>query len=256
MTQHTDHTIADVRDLVKSYPTAAGDVTVLHHINLKIEPGEFVGITGPSGSGKSTLLNMIAGIDTPTSGELFVCGQAVHQANQDQLARWRGRKVGIVFQFFQLLPTLTLLENVMLPMEFTRLCSRQVQRQQALDLLAQVNIDHLAHKLPSTVSGGEQQRTAIARALATDPPLVVADEPTGNLDTANANEVMRLFENLVAHGKTVVIVTHDPDLTSRIPRVIRLRDGYIMEDANGKRRRIGRGKYFFMSHLHLQADRR
>ncbi len=224
----------DLREVVKTYETGAGDVTVLTDVSLKVKEGELVGVVGPSGSGKSTLLNMITGIDRPTAGEVFVGGQAVHGLSENQLARWRGRNVGVIFQFFQLLPTLTIAENVMLPMDFCSMYSRRERKQRALELLDQVNIADQADKLPSTLSGGQQQRAAIARALANDPPVVVADEPTGNLDRTTANEVFRLFKQLVEKGKTLMIVTHDRSLADQMDRVLHLLDGRIDRDrANG-----------------------
>ncbi len=220
----------NLRDVVKTYETGAGDVTVLTDVSLKVREGELVGIVGPSGSGKSTLLNMITGIDRPTAGEVFVGGQAVHGLSENQLARWRGRNVGVIFQFFQLLPTLTIVENVMLPMDFCNMYPRRQRKQRAMDLLNQVNIADQADKLPSTLSGGQQQRAAIARALANDPPVVVADEPTGNLDRATANEVFGLFQQLVENGKTIMIVTHDRSLADRMDRVLHLHDGQIARD--------------------------
>lgn len=226
--------LIDLRDVVKTYQTGAGDVTVLRDITLQVQTGEFVSVVGPSGSGKSTLLNMITGIDRPTAGEVSVGGEAVHALSENGLARWRGRHVGVIFQFFQLLPTLTILENVMLPMDFCNVYRRRERKERAMDLLEQVGIAAHADKLPSALSGGEQQRAAIARALANDPPLVVADEPTGNLDTATANEVFALFERPVAQGKTLVIVTHDRGLSSRTERVLYLRDGRLDRDqSNG-----------------------
>jgi putative ABC transport system ATP-binding protein len=216
--------------VVKTYEVGLTSVTVLKHIDLTIQPGEFVSILGPSGSGKSTLLNMVAGIDKPTSGQVFVAGEAIHDLDEDRLARWRGRHVGVVFQFFQLLPTLTILENVILPMDFCGVYRQYEREPKALALLEQVGLAHQAHKLPSTLSGGEQQRVAIARALANDPPLIVADEPTGNLDTATAATVFALFERMVRQGKTLLVVTHDLDLSARAQRVIRLVDGAIRQD--------------------------
>jgi len=221
-----------LRDLVKTYDTGAGELTVLKDVSLEVQPGEFVSIVGPSGSGKSTLLNMITGIDRPTGGEVFVAGETVHALSENQLARWRGRKVGVVFQFFQLLPTLTILENVMLPMDFCKSYRRRDRRRRALQLLQQVGIADQAHKLPNALSGGQQQRAAIARALANDPPLVVADEPTGNLDTTTAGELFELFDALVAEGKTLVVVTHDETLSARSQRVLHLLDGRIQRDVN------------------------
>jgi len=218
--------------VVKTYETGAGDVAVLEDITLQVQPGEYVSVVGPSGSGKSTLLNMITGIDRPTGGEVSVGGEAVHELSENQLARWRGRNVGVIFQFFQLLPTLTVLENVMLPMDFCDVYRRRERKERALHMLEQVGIAEHAHKLPSGLSGGEQQRAAIARALVNDPPLVVADEPTGNLDTATAAEVFALFEGLVAQGKTLIVVTHDRSLSARTKRVLHLLDGRLHRDEN------------------------
>jgi putative ABC transport system ATP-binding protein len=205
-------------------------VTVLKDIDLHVDKGEFVGVVGPSGSGKSTLLNMITGIDRPTSGEVYVGGQAVHKLSENQLARWRGKNVGVIFQFFQLLPTLTILENVMLPMDFCNVYKRRQRKKAAMNLLEQVGIPDQAHKLPSSLSGGQQQRAAIARALANDPPVIVADEPTGNLDTQTAAEMFALFDRLVDEGKTLLVVTHDRELSAQMRRVIHLLDGRIERD--------------------------
>jgi putative ABC transport system ATP-binding protein len=224
--------LIDLRDVVKTYETGAGGLTVLKDITLQVRPGEFVSVVGPSGSGKSTLLNMITGIDRPTSGEVFVGDQAVHALSENQLARWRGRNVGVIFQFFQLLPTLTTLENVMLPMDFCDTYRRRERKRRVMHLLEQVGIAAQAHKLPSALSGGEQQRAAIARALANDPSLVVADEPTGNLDTVTAGEVFVLFEKLVDQGKTLLVVTHDRSLSARTERVLHLLDGRLHRDEN------------------------
>jgi len=227
--------IIDLRDLVKTYETGAGGLTVLQGVTLRVQAGEFLSVVGPSGSGKSTLLNMITGIDRPTGGEVFVGGQAVHTMNENALARWRGRNVGVVFQFFQLLPTLTALENVILPMDFCEVYRRRERRARAMWLLEQVGIAEQAHHLPSALSGGEQQRAAIARALANDPSLVVADEPTGNLDTQTAAGVFALFEELVSRGKTLLVVTHDRELSLRTQRVLYLLDGHIHRDySNGE----------------------
>jgi putative ABC transport system ATP-binding protein len=221
-----------LRSVVKTYETGAGNVTVLKDIDLAVEHGEFVSIVGPSGSGKSTLLNMITGIDRPTRGEILVAGKTVHSMSENQLARWRGRHVGVIFQFFQLLPTLTVLENVILPMDFCSFGRRSERKQRALGLLEQVGIRQHAGKLPSALSGGEQQRAAIARALANDPNLIVADEPTGNLDTKTASEVFTLFDRLTTQGKTLMIVTHDQSLSERSERVIHLLDGRLDRDQN------------------------
>ena len=227
--------LISLHGIFKSYETGAGDVTVLKNIDLQVQAGEFLSIVGPSGSGKSTLLNMITGIDRPTAGKVAVAGEAVNELSENQMAGWRGRNVGVIFQFFQLLPTLTILENVVLPMDFCRVYRRQERTERARHLLDLVGIADQAHKLPATLSGGQQQRAAIARALANDPPLLVADEPTGNLDTATAAEMLRLFEYLVALGKTLIIVTHDRSLSERTKRVIHLLDGRIARDhKNGK----------------------
>jgi putative ABC transport system ATP-binding protein len=231
--------LIDLRDVIKTYETGAGDVTVLKDITLKVKRGEFISVVGPSGSGKSTLLNMITGIDRPTEGQVFVGGEAVHKLNENQLARWRGRNIGVIFQFFQLLPTLTILENVMLPMDFCKVYRRRERKEKAMALLELVDIADQAHKLPSALSGGQQQRAAIARALANDPPVIVGDEPTGNLDTTTANEVFELFESLVDQGKTLLVVTHDRSLSGRTERVLHILDGRLHRDqtngnTNGK----------------------
>jgi putative ABC transport system ATP-binding protein len=225
-----NNTLINLRDVAKTYKTGAGEVTVLEDVTMSVQKGEFVGVVGPSGSGKSTLLNMITGIDRPSRGEVLVDGQAVHKLSQNQLARWRGRSVGVVFQFFQLLPTLTVLENVILPMDFCGVYGRRQRRRRALHLLEQVGIADHAHKLPNALSGGEQQRAAIARALANDPPLIVADEPTGNLDSSTAADVLALFEELISQGKTLLLVTHDRSLSARTSRVLHLLDGQIHRD--------------------------
>jgi putative ABC transport system ATP-binding protein len=227
--------LIDLRDLVKNYPSGGGEVTVLKDINLTIGSGEFVSVMGPSGSGKSTLINMITGIDRPTGGEVLVDGRPVHAMSEDELARWRGRSIGVIFQFFQLIPTLTILENVILPMDFCGKYPGRERTRRAVNLLERVGIPEQADKLPSTLSGGQQQRAAIARALANDPPLLVGDEPTGNLDRHTAADMFGLFESLRGEGKTILIVTHDPELSRRTRRVIHLLDGSIEADhANGK----------------------
>jgi putative ABC transport system ATP-binding protein len=220
--------LIQLRQVVKKYPGKATTVTALKGIDLQINAGEFVVVLGKSGAGKTTLVNMITGIDRPTSGEIQVAGAAIHALGEDARAAWRGRTVGVVFQFFQLLPTLTVLQNVMLPMDLAGRTSIREQKQRALHLLDQVGIVEHAHKLPSAVSGGQQQRVAIARALANDPPILIGDEPTGSLDTATANEVWGTFEALVAQGKTLLIVTHDKDVVKRAGRAIRLADGEMV----------------------------
>ncbi len=224
-----DHLI-DLRNVVKAYKTEAGDFLALKGIDLTIDRGEFVGVVGKSGSGKSTLVNMITGIDRPTGGEVVVAGTGIHLLSEGQMARWRGRNQGVVFQFFQLLPTLTIIENVMLPMDFCQMYAPRERRERALHLLELVDISEQAHKLPSALSGGQQQRAAIARALANDPPIIIADEPTGNLDSRTASQVFGLFEQLVASGKTLLMVTHDDDLVKRVSRTVVLADGEIVNE--------------------------
>ncbi len=222
--------LIELRKVQKVYSTAAGPFDALKDINLQVDRGEFVAVIGKSGSGKSTLINMITGIDRPTTGQVFIGDTAIHALKEDQLAPWRGRTVGIIFQFFQLLPTLSVIENVMLPMDFCRLYSMRERKARAMHLLAQVEMTEQASKLPAALSGGQQQRVAIARALATDPPILVADEPTGNLDSKTAASVFRLFETLVAGGKTILMVTHDQDLAKRATRTVIISDGQIIEE--------------------------
>lgn len=219
-----------VRDVIKRFPVGDGEVTVLRGISLDIAPGEFVALVGPSGNGKSTLLNMITGIDHPSEGEVIVTGQSVHTMTENELAIWRGEHLGIIFQFFQLLPALSLVKNVMLPMDLVKKIPRRERQERALALLDMVGLADQAQKLPSQVSGGQQQRAAIARALANDPPLLVADEPTGNLDSVTSEDIFQLFLSLVARGKTVVMVTHSLDLAVRGSRVVEIRDGRITND--------------------------
>jgi ABC-type lipoprotein export system ATPase subunit len=219
-----------LRQVVKTYETAAGTFTALKDVDLQVDTGEFVAVIGKSGSGKSTLINMITGIDRPTSGEVLVGDTAVHRLKEGRMAVWRGRNIGVVFQFFQLLPTLTVIENIMLPMDFCNMYSMRERRERAMHLLEQVEMADHAHKLPTAISGGQQQRVAIARALANDPPIIVADEPTGNLDSKTAESVFRLFENLVDEGKTILMVTHDHDLTRRVTRTVILSDGEVIEE--------------------------
>jgi putative ABC transport system ATP-binding protein len=219
-----------IKGVVKSFPLGGGEITILKGISFSVNSGEFVSIVGPSGNGKSTLLNMITGIDRPTGGEVIVTGREVHRMSENQLAAWRGQHVGIVFQFFQMLPALSLLQNIILPMDFARKYSPRERRERAMNLLEVVNLADQAHKLPGAVSGGQQQRAAIARALANDPELIVADEPTGNLDQRTAHDIFDLFNNLVKQGKTLVMVTHDKELARRVPRVVEITDGKITRD--------------------------
>lgn len=222
--------IIQVKDVVKNFKVGDGEVTILKGISFEVKQGEFVSIVGPSGNGKSTLLNMITGIDRPSDGEVIVTGREVHKMSENQLASWRGEHVGIIFQFFQMLPALSLLQNVILPMDFANKYSPKERRERAMHLLETVSLADQAEKLPSMVSGGQQQRAAIARALANDPPLLVADEPTGNLDTRTAADVFDLFSQLVEQGKTMIMVTHDKELAKRVPRVVEITNGKITRD--------------------------
>jgi putative ABC transport system ATP-binding protein len=219
-----------VRDVVKTYPLAAGEVVAVDRLSLDIAQGEFVAVVGRSGSGKTTLLNLLAGIDRPTSGTVRVADADLGSLSESGLAAWRGRNVGLVFQFFQLLPTLTVIENVMLPMDFARTIPVGERRDRAQQLLERVGIGDQADKLPATLSGGQQQRAAIARALANDPPILLADEPTGNLDSTTAEAVLKLFADLHADGQTIVVVTHERDIRSIAGRQVTLVDGRIVTD--------------------------
>ena len=219
-------------NLVKTYNGSDQSFNALSNINLTIRNGEFIIICGKSGSGKSTLLNMISGIDTPTSGEVWVDGAPLHKLTSDQLAKWRGKRVGIVFQFFQLMPTLNALENILLPMEFVDTIPRHQQQAKAKELLERVGVSKLAKKFPHTLSGGEKQRVAIARALANNPDLIVADEPTGNIDTENTAIIHSLFNKLVDEGKTVVYVTHEQQLKLAYTRLLNVEDGEITHIQN------------------------
>ncbi len=224
--------LIELKDIVKAFPVGNQQITVLKGISLDIEPGEFVSIVGPSGNGKSTLLNMITGIDRPTNGEVLVAGYPVHQMSENELALWRGEHVGVIFQFFQMLPSLSLAQNIALPMEFVGKYGRKERRERALHLLDMVGLADQAYKLPGMVSGGQQQRAAIARALANDPPLIVADEPTGNLDEQTAESVFELFTNLVEKEcKTMLMVTHDKELATRAHRTVEIRNGVVANDA-------------------------
>jgi putative ABC transport system ATP-binding protein len=228
--KHENNHIVHVDNVIKDFEGPAGTIHVLKGIHLAVRPGEFVGIVGPSGSGKSTLINMITGIDRPTSGSVQVAGQPIEKMSENELARFRGKHIGVIFQFFQLLPTLTIAENIMLPMDFCRMYKPRERPARAMMLLEQVGLADQANKLPNTLSGGQQQRAAIARALANDPPLLMADEPTGNLDSKSADRVFTLFSDLVAGGKTFIMVTHDRDLSRRMPRLVEVLDGELHEN--------------------------
>jgi putative ABC transport system ATP-binding protein len=226
--------LIELSQVTKAYEVASGKFLALKAVSMQVGAGEFVAVVGKSGSGKSTLINMITGIDNPTSGEIFVASTAIHKMDQEQLAIWRGKNIGIVFQFFQLLPTLTVAENIVLPMDFCNTFPARERHQRALSLLEKVGITEQADKLPSDLSGGQQQRAAIARALANDPQILVADEPTGNLDSQTSDAVMQLFANLAAEGKTVVMVTHERDLSRFFTRTITLADGSILQEQAGQ----------------------
>lgn len=222
--------LIELSGVQKSYRTAVGDYPALRGIDLHINAGEFVSVIGKSGSGKTTLINMITGIDRPTSGEVWVNGTAVHTLRENQMARWRGKNLGIVFQFFQLLPIISVIENVMLPMDFCHSYPMRQRSERALHLLDLVGLADHAYKLPTALSGGQQQRVAIARALANDPPIVIADEPTGNLDSKTAESVFALFNELISQGKTIIIVTHDSGLAKRTNRTALITDGEIVNE--------------------------
>jgi ABC-type lipoprotein export system ATPase subunit len=228
--RHGNEHLIEIRNIVKTYQTAAGAFTALKGVNLQIDRGELVAIIGKSGSGKSTLMNMITGIDRPTSGEVLIGDTAVHLLDESRMAVWRGRMIGIVFQFFQLLPALSLVENVMLPMELCGMYAAGQRRNRALALLDQVGMADHAYKLPSAISGGQQQRVAIARALANDPPIIMADEPTGNLDSKTAAAIFALFARLAGEGKTIVMVTHDSDFAQSVDRSAIVADGEIINE--------------------------
>jgi ABC-type lipoprotein export system ATPase subunit len=231
---HGNAELIHVKQVVKTFDTAAGKFTALKGVDLRVDGGEFLAVVGKSGSGKSTLINMIAGIDRPSAGEVLIGNTAVHKLNEGQMAVWRGKNLGIVFQFFQLLPTLTLVENIMLPMDFCNVYKPGERRKRAMHLLEQMEMAEHANKLPAAISGGQQQRVAIARALANDPPILLADEPTGNLDSKTADSVFQLFADLVHQGKTILMVTHDQDLAKRVTRAVQIVDGEIIEQQLAK----------------------
>jgi len=228
--------VVELNQVTKAYETPSGPFRALGPVSFRAHGGELIAVVGRSGSGKSTLLNVITGIDRPTSGTVRVAGTAVHELGEGRLAAWRGRNVGIVFQFFQLLPTLTVAENLMLPMDFCSTHPSRERRSRASSLLERVGIADQADKLPLSLSGGQQQRAAIARALANDPPLLVADEPTGNLDSRTARDVWSLLRQLADDGKTVMVVTHDRDAAQLVDRMINLADGAIVSE---RRQEVG-----------------
>jgi putative ABC transport system ATP-binding protein len=224
-----------LREVTKTYESPSGSFTALRDLDLRVGGGEFVAVVGKSGSGKTTLLNVLAGIDRPTGGEIVVAGTSVHSLSESQLAEWRGRTIGLVFQFFQLLPTLTVAENVMLAMDFVNVIPAAERRARAVALLERVGIGNQADKLPANLSGGEQQRAAIARALANDPPILLADEPTGNLDEQTRTSVLDLFDTLNAEGHTVIVVTHERDISRCADRLVMLVDGRVADDTRTDR---------------------
>jgi putative ABC transport system ATP-binding protein len=226
--------LIQIKSLVKTYPTGAGPFDALRGINLTIYPGEYVGVIGKSGAGKTTLINMISGIDKITSGQVFVNGTAVHTLREDALAHWRGLNLGVIYQSFNLLPMLSLLDNITLAMDFCGRYRRRKSEQKAMDLLAQVELAEHARKPPAYISGGQKQRVAIARALANDPALILADEPTGRLDSVTAETIYAIFDSLIAQGKTILMVSHDRSLSKRVERVVELADGQIVGDSGVK----------------------
>jgi putative ABC transport system ATP-binding protein len=217
-----------LRGVSKSYRTASGDFPALKGIDLDVYSGEFVAIAGPSGAGKSTLVNMLTGVDHVTTGEVWVSGVPIHQMGEDRLALWRGRYLGIIYQSFYLMPTLSLLDNVLLPMDLCGLYRNGQSQARARELLDRIGLAEHIDKLPAAVSGGQQQRVAIARALANDPPLIIADEPTGRLDSVTAESIFEVFQELNRAGKTILMVTHDRSLAARVSRTVSLRDGELL----------------------------
>ena len=229
-----DQPIIRLTNLVKNYNSAAGDLTALKSIDLEIHSGEFVAISGKSGAGKTTLINMITGVDRITSGEVWVAGLPLHEKRENQIAQWRGRTLGIIYQSFHLMPSLSLLDNVLLPIDFCGTYRNGTSKRRAMELLDQVELQDHAYKPPSAISGGQQQRVAIARALANDPPIIVADEPTGRLDSVTAEAIYQIFLELSAQGKTILMVTHDRGLAQRASRTVEIADGKIVSDENIK----------------------
>lgn len=229
-TANENGSLLALKHVIKKFPLGETEVTILKDISLAIQPGEFMSVVGPSGSGKSTLLNMMTGIDRPSSGEVVIVGCNLHEMTETELAVFRGEHVGIIFQFFQMLPALSLLHNIVLPMDFAQKYDPRERPRRAMQLLEMVGLADQANKLPGMVSGGQQQRAAVARALANDPHLIIADEPTGNLDSVSTNKIFDLFHHLIEQDKTVIMVTHDKDLANQVPRQVEIRDGCITQD--------------------------
>ena len=221
--------IISLRNVCKTFKTQAGDVPALRNVNADFNPGQFSGIIGKSGAGKSTLVNMISGVDRITSGEIFILNNALHQMKEDQIAQWRGKNIGVVYQSFELLSQLSLLDNVLLPMELTGSYNPLKSRKLAQELLEQVELGAHIHKPPTMISGGQQQRAAIARALANDPPIIIADEPTGNLDSKTGETILNLFKQLVSQGKTILMVTHDQNLHEHFDQLLYIKDGELSQ---------------------------
>ena len=238
MTAPVAAALISLRGVSKTYELGGGRFMALQDLSLDVVDGECVAVVGKSGSGKTTLINLLTGIDSPTAGEIHIAGHSIHRMSQEELTVWRGRNVGVVFQFFQFLPTLTVAENVMLPMDFCATYNSAQRRPRALALLHRLGIADQADKLPADLSGGQQQRAAIARALANDPPILVADEPTGNLDSSTSDDVMSFLASLARDGKTVLTVTHERDLSRFFTRTITLRDGVMAEDSASRRKAI------------------
>jgi putative ABC transport system ATP-binding protein len=230
---HLKEPLLRLRGVVKCYHTAAGDFKALKGIDLDVYPGEFLGIVGKSGAGKTTLINMLTGVDHVTEGEVWIDGTSIQQLNENRLSLWRGINLGIIYQSFYLMPTISLLHNVMLPMDVCGLYRPRQSQQRAMELLRMVELEEHARKLPSAISGGQQQRVAIARALANDPPIILADEPTGRLDSATAETIFRIFEDLIKRGKTILMVTHDRGLADRVSRILHIVDGQIVDEKAG-----------------------
>ncbi len=220
----------DLQQIEKEYETPAGNFKALKGVDLQVKAGNFISVVGKSGSGKSTLINMVTGIDQPTRGKMYVSGASLHEMNDEQISIWRGTAIGLVFQFFQLLPTLTAVENVMLAMDYGELVPKSERPERAMQILERMKMADYAHAMPGTLSGGQQQVVAIARSMANDPPIIMADEPTGNLDSQTADSVFHLFEDLAENGKTIMMVTHDSELARRAARTIVLADGLVVDD--------------------------
>ena len=228
----TPSSLIRLSQVSKDYPTPTGSFRALHEVNLEIWPGEFVAVVGKSGAGKTTLVNMITGVDHVTAGEVLVGGTKLGRMSETRLAQWRGRNVGVIYQSFHLLPGLSLLDNVSLPMDFCHIYRGRKSRERALDLLCQVGLEGHVRKHPSQISGGQQQRVAIARALANDPSLIIADEPTGRLDSLTAESIFSIFEGLVKNGKTILMVTHDQGFARRVTRTLQIVDGQVQAYAS------------------------